>query len=88
MQLRAAGPVPSRHEPVHFDTNSSCDFAPVPVGPVEGKDYDKEAASVVENGSEVPFELAEIFFKDLARTPGMRYGLKSRSGSEQNIDRG
>ncbi len=47
------------------------------VGPVEGKDY-----GVVENGSEIPFEMAEIFFKDLARTLGLRYSLRPRSGSE------
>ncbi len=50
------------------------------VGAVEGKDFEKEALGVLENGSEIPFELAEIFFEDEARTPELRYHPKSTYG--------
>ena len=49
------------------------------IGGVEGKDYDDEAAGVVANGSEIPYEMAEIFFKDLMRTPGLRFVGKTHS---------
>jgi hypothetical protein len=38
------------------------------IGAVKGDDYHEEAPGVVANGSEIPFELAEVCFKDLAKT--------------------
>ena len=37
------------------------------IGAVEGKDYDKEAAGVIERGSEIPLLLAEEVFEDLGK---------------------
>jgi len=37
------------------------------IGAVKGDDYYEEASGVVANGSEIPFELAEVCFKDLAK---------------------
>src|SRR5712691_7836197 len=37
------------------------------IGAVKGDDYYEEAPGVVANGSEIPFELAEVCFEDLAK---------------------
>ena len=37
------------------------------IGAVKGDDYHEEAPGVVANGSEIPFEFAEVYFKDLAK---------------------
>jgi len=37
------------------------------IGAVKGDDYHEEAPGVVANGSEIPFELAEVCFEDLAK---------------------
>jgi hypothetical protein len=43
------------------------------IGVVEGKDYDKEAPVVVNNGSEIPYDLAYIYFKDLMRSKDLKW---------------
>lgn len=42
------------------------------IGAVEGKDYFKEAPEVVTKGSEVPFELAWVCFRDLGKGTELR----------------
>ncbi len=49
------------------------------IGAVEGKDYDKEAVGVVANGSEIPYEMAEVYFEDLTRTPDLKWRGKTHS---------
>jgi hypothetical protein len=43
------------------------------VGAVQGKDFEEEAAGVVANGSQIPYEMAKIFFKDLTRNPDLKW---------------
>ncbi len=38
------------------------------IGAVKGEGFDREAQGVVESGSEIPFELAEVLFEDLGKS--------------------